>query len=154
MLARWRENEVWVGYHQTRCLLLTSALQRVTKYLRVQHVKVCHSWFGAVARYASTYPLKIHEIDVWYHHDRRDLIAQELREYGICVNGYAPGTIQTDLGVCDYCFAFHSMVTFFLLMSFVAIEAEKVAGDKTIQEVNFEMSVSRLYVGVSPANDR
>jgi len=40
-------------------------------------------------------------------------LAQELREYGICVNGYAPGTIQTDL----------------------AIEAEKVAGDKTIQEM-------------------
>lgn len=40
-------------------------------------------------------------------------LAQELREYGICVNGYAPGTIQTDL----------------------AIEAEKIAGDKTVQEM-------------------
>ncbi|KAF9784602.1 NAD-binding protein [Thelephora terrestris] len=40
-------------------------------------------------------------------------LAQELREYGICVNGYAPGTIQTDL----------------------AVEAEKVAGDRTVQEM-------------------
>ncbi|KAF9644964.1 NAD(P)-binding protein [Thelephora ganbajun] len=40
-------------------------------------------------------------------------LAQELRGHDICVNGYAPGTIQTDL----------------------AIEAEKVAGDKTIQEM-------------------
>ena len=46
------------------------------------------------------YALKIRGFDVRGYRGCRDLIAQELREYGICVNGYAPGTIQTDLGMC------------------------------------------------------
>ena len=33
------------------------------------------------------------------HRRRRGLAAQELREHDICVNGYAPGMIQTDLGM-------------------------------------------------------
>lgn len=51
------------------------------------------------------------------------------------MNGYAPGTIQTDLGMCGLGFTLCSLGGARFLMSFSAIEAEKVAGGKTIQEV-------------------
>jgi len=57
--------------------------------------------------------------------------AQELREHGICVNGYAPGTIQTDLGTRSF-----SLAVSVFFPPFEATEAEKVAGDKTVQEVS------------------
>lgn len=117
------------------CLTLTSALKRVTKYLRVQHVKVCRSWISAIARYAIGCVPKIRAIDVWHRCGCRDLIAQEVREYGICVNGYAPGTIQTDLGMCCCGLVFHLVVMSVRSTSFAAVEAEKAAGDKSIQEV-------------------
>lgn len=59
-------------------------------------------------------------------------LAQELREYGICVNGYAPGTIQTDLGTCLLLSLLDGV---YFLTPFLAAEAEKVAGEKTVQEV-------------------
>lgn len=62
--------------------------------------------------------------------------AQELREHDICVNGYAPGTIQTDLGMLDHGSMFPPLVVSGLLTPFIATEAEKVAGDKTVQEVS------------------
>ena len=68
-------------------------------------------------------------------HNSTSVIAQELREYGICVNGYAPGTIQTDLGMCAFGSSFRLTVVLVYLTPFVAVEAEKVAGDKTVQEV-------------------
>lgn len=46
------------------------------------------------------------------------LVAQELREHGICVNGYAPGTIQTDLGTYGRGFTLRSAVTWTLLIPF------------------------------------
>ena len=51
------------------------------------------------------------------------------------MNGYAPGTIQTDLGMHVFTFLSRSSEMSIFLTSFVAIEAEKVAGDKTVQEV-------------------
>ena len=88
----------------------------------------------------SPYALKIPAFDVRCHRGCRDLIAQELRDHGICVNGYAPGTIQTDLGMRGCGLSWLSVVMFAHSTSFVAIEAEKFAGDKTVQEVNAHIS--------------
>ena len=46
------------------------------------------------------------------------------------MNGYAPGTIQTDMGRRAF-----GLLSVFFLTFFAAIEAEKASGDKTAQEV-------------------
>jgi hypothetical protein len=74
-------------------------------------------------------------VDGWVLIHTCTRIAQELRDYDICVNGYAPGTIQTDLGMCNFGFVFWPLVMPVFFAYFPAGEAEKLAGDKTVQEV-------------------
>ena len=66
------------------------------------------------------------------------------------MNGYAPGTIQTDLGGCACSFTLGFVVIFVFLMFFAAIEAEKIAGEKTVQEVGPVSPKTQFWADGSP----